>query len=48
MFGSIDKRPAFVEYAGRLQGRPAAQRAREIDDALLPKKDDAAESKKAG
>jgi len=46
MFGSIDKRPAFMEYASRLQGRPAAQRAREIDDALLPNKDDA--SKKAG
>ncbi|HEY4144423.1 glutathione S-transferase family protein [Pinirhizobacter sp.] len=39
MFGTIDKRPAFVEYAGRLQSRPAAQRAREIDDALLPKKE---------
>jgi glutathione S-transferase len=39
MFGSIDKRPAFIEYAQRLQGRPAAQRAREIDDALLPKKE---------
>ncbi|MEA3015088.1 MAG: glutathione S-transferase [Sphingomonadales bacterium] len=34
MFGSIDKRPVFEEYFGRLQGRPAAIRAREIDDAL--------------
>ena len=37
MFGSIDKRPAFVDYFGRLQARPAAIRARELDDALMPK-----------
>jgi glutathione S-transferase len=36
MFGTIDKRPAFEAYCGRLQSRPAAQRAREIDDALMP------------
>jgi glutathione S-transferase len=41
MFGSIDKRPAFADYVGRLQSRPAAVRAREIDDALMPKKDGA-------
>lgn len=35
MFGSIDKRPVFEEYFGRLQARPAAIRAREIDDAIL-------------
>ena len=34
MFGSIEKRPSFEEYFGRLQARPAAIRAREIDDAL--------------
>jgi glutathione S-transferase len=34
-FGSIEKRPAFERYAARLQGRPAAVRAREIDDALI-------------
>jgi glutathione S-transferase len=34
-FGSIDKRPSFEEYFGRLQARPAAIRAREIDDALI-------------
>jgi len=34
MFGTIDKRPIFEEYFGRLQARPAAIRAREIDDAL--------------
>ena len=37
MFGSIDKRPAFEEYFGRLQARPAAIRARELDDAAMPK-----------
>jgi glutathione S-transferase len=35
MFGSIDKRPIFEEYFGRLQARPAAIRARELDDALI-------------
>ena len=35
MFGSIEKRPIFEEYFGRLQARPAAIRAREIDDALI-------------
>ncbi|HEY5711594.1 MAG TPA: glutathione S-transferase family protein [Allosphingosinicella sp.] len=34
-FGSIDKRPSFEDYVGRLMSRPAAVRAREIDDALL-------------
>ncbi len=38
MFGSIEKRPAFIEYSARVSGRPAAVRAREIDDALIPKK----------
>ena len=35
MFGLIDKRPAFADYVGRLQARPAAVRAREIDDAAI-------------
>lgn len=35
-FGSIEKRPVFEAYHGRLFMRPAAVRAREIDDALLP------------
>ncbi len=35
MFGTIEKRPAFEAYAGRLAARPAAVRARQIDDALL-------------
>ena len=37
MFGTIDKRPAFADYVGRLQSRPAAIRAREIDDELMAK-----------
>src|SRR3712207_3148436 len=39
MFGSIDKRPAFEDYFARIQSRPAAIRARELDDALMPKRD---------
>jgi glutathione S-transferase len=35
-FGSIEKRPAFEAYFGRHFMRPAAVRARAIDDALLP------------
>ena len=35
-FGSIERRPAFETYFGGLFNRPAAVRAREIDDALLP------------
>ena len=35
MFGSIDKRPIFEEYFGRLSARPAAVRANQIDDALI-------------
>ena len=34
-FGTIDKRPAFERYFARLSARPAAARAREIDDALV-------------
>jgi glutathione S-transferase len=35
-FGTIEKRPAFESYWQRLAARPAAARARQIDDALLP------------
>jgi len=35
MFGSIDKRPIFEDYFGRLSARPAAVRANRIDDALI-------------
>ena len=34
-FGSIERRPAFERYWSRLAERPAAIRAREIDDALI-------------
>ncbi|WP_428383087.1 glutathione S-transferase family protein [Nevskia ramosa] len=36
MFGSIEKRPAFEAYWNGIKDRPAAVRARAIDDALLP------------
>jgi glutathione S-transferase len=34
-FGTMEKRPAFEAYTARLLSRPAAVRAREIDDALV-------------
>jgi glutathione S-transferase len=33
-FGAIEKRPAFEQYWQRLSARPAALRAKEIDDSL--------------
>ncbi|HTZ67800.1 MAG TPA: glutathione S-transferase family protein [Roseiarcus sp.] len=42
MFGAIDKRPAFERYWALVRTRPAATRAREIDDKLV------AEQRKAG
>jgi len=36
-FGSIEKRPGFEPYWQRLAKRPAARRAKEIDDALMAK-----------
>jgi glutathione S-transferase len=36
-FGMVDKRTAIARYVERLSGRPAAVRAREIDDALATK-----------
>jgi glutathione S-transferase len=38
MFGTLEKRPAFEAYWQRISSRPAALRAREIDDALVPQK----------
>ena len=35
MFGTIEKRASFETYVERLVKRPAARRAREIDDALM-------------
>ena len=37
-FGMIEKRPAFERYWQRLSARPAALRAKQIDDALAPPK----------
>lgn len=34
-FGTIEKRPTFEAYASRLAARPAAERARKIDDDLI-------------
>jgi glutathione S-transferase len=42
MFGTIDKRPAFERYWSLIESRPAARRARSIDDKLV------AEQRKAG
>ena len=42
MFGTIDKRPAFERYWSLIESRPAARRARAIDDKLV------AEQRKAG
>jgi glutathione S-transferase len=36
LFGTMEKRPAFQTYFDRISARPAALRAREIDDALMP------------
>lgn len=39
MFKMLPDRPAFVEYFDRISARSAAKRAREIDDALAPKRE---------
>ncbi len=39
MFGSIDKRSVFEDYVNRIQSRPAAIRANQLDDELIPKRD---------
>jgi glutathione S-transferase len=41
-FGMVEKRPAFERYFERLIARPAAIRAREIDEALVAEKTPAA------
>ena len=35
MFGSMERRPAFERYWNSVSSRPAAIRAREIDDTLI-------------
>jgi glutathione S-transferase len=38
-FKTIPERPGFVDYLARMGDRAAAQRARELDDALMPKQE---------
>lgn len=40
MFETIDRRPAFEDYAARLQFRPASIRASELDDAAMAAKEE--------
>ena len=40
MFGTMEERPGFRPYIDRLQARPAARRAAELDDALMPRQAD--------
>jgi glutathione S-transferase len=37
MFGTIEKRPTFEQYWQRVSSRPASKRAKELDDALVPR-----------
>ena len=39
MFKTLPERPAFVDYMARIGDRPAAVRARELDDAAMPKQE---------
>ncbi len=48
MFGTIEKRPAFARYWERIGSRPAALRARNIDDALLREMQERTEQTTAG
>jgi glutathione S-transferase len=43
-FGTIEPRPAFAHYVQRLSARPAAERARQIDDALTAERQPATRS----
>lgn len=42
-FGTMPDRPAFRAYAERLRARPAYQRAKDIDNALIAQMKSAAE-----
>jgi glutathione S-transferase len=42
-FGSMERRPAFEAYAARIQARPAAIRANEIDNAIIAEQQKAAQ-----
>ena len=35
-FGTLPERPGFADYAKRLASRPAAMRANDLDNALMP------------
>lgn len=37
-FGTIEKRPAFIDYWGRVSDRDAYRRGNDIDNAAMPKK----------
>ena len=39
-FGTMEKRPGFEDYVARVTERPAYRRAKEIDQALMPKKEE--------
>ena len=38
-FGTMEARPGFADYVARLHARPAARRAADLDDAMMPKPD---------
>jgi glutathione S-transferase len=38
-FGTMEKRPGFEDYVARITDRPAYRKAKEIDQALMPKKE---------
>ncbi len=38
-FGTMEKRPGFEEYVARITDRPAYRKAKEIDAALMPKRE---------
>ena len=40
-FGTMEKRPGFEDYVARIAARPAYRRASELDDAAMPKKEEA-------
>jgi glutathione S-transferase len=38
-FGTMEKRPGFEDYVARISDRPAYRKAKEIDAALMPKRE---------
>jgi glutathione S-transferase len=39
-FGTMETRPGFEDYVARITDRPAYRRAKEIDQALMPNKEE--------